>query len=120
MGFDIIRRVRQWLSPPHPTFQSRASRNRVLDFLNEEQKRAPKGFRLNLGSGSQRIDLKVINLDLFIGKGVDIQGDILHLPLKNETVETIVCTGVLEHVSDPVKAVEQIYDVLKWGREKYF
>jgi SAM-dependent methyltransferase len=86
-----------------------------LDFLIEEQKRAPKGFRLNLGSGSQRIDLKIINLDLFFGNGVDVQGDILHLPLKNETVETIVCTGVLEHVRNPVKAVDQIHDALKCG-----
>jgi len=107
--------VRKWLSPIHPTFQSRKSRNRVLDFLSQEQARSSDGFRLNVGSGAQRFDLKVYNLDLFFGEEIDIQGDLLNFPIKDETIDTIVCTGVLEHVSDPFKAVDEIYKALKFG-----
>jgi len=115
MGINIFSRFREQVSPIHPTFQSRKSRNRVLDFLSEEQVRAPDGFRLNVGSGAKRFALKVYNLDLFFEVEIDIQGDLLNLPIKDETVDTIVCTGVLEHVSDPNKAVDEIYKILKFG-----
>jgi len=114
MGINIFSRFREQISPIHPTFQSRKSRNRVLDFLSEEQVRAPDGFRLNVGSGAKRFALKVYNLDLFFEVEIDIQGDLLNLPIKDETVDTIVCTGVLEHVSDPNKAVDEIYKILKF------
>jgi SAM-dependent methyltransferase len=115
MGFNIINQFRKLLSPPHPTYQSKDSRNRILKFLSEEQIRSPGGFRLNVGSASRRPNLEMINLDLFIGDEVDIQGDLLNLPLKHEIFDTIVCTGVLEHVSDPYKAVDEIYKTLKFG-----
>ncbi len=102
MGLNIFNRFREWLSPIHPTFQSRKSRNRVLDFLSEEQARSLDGFRLNVGSGAQRFDLKVYNLDLFFGEEIDIQGDLLNFPIKDETIDTIVCTGVLEPCRRPV------------------
>ena len=59
--------------------------------------------------------MKIINLDIFLAKEVDIQGDLLYLPIKNESLETIACQGVLEHVIDPHKAVKEIYKVLKFG-----
>jgi len=62
----------------------------------------------------------MINLDLFKGDEVDIQGDLLNLPIKNEAIDTIVCTGVLEHVSDPYKALEEIYKILKFDGSVFF
>jgi len=53
-------------------------------------------------------------LDLFTGPEVDIQGDLLHLPIKDESIDTVLCAGVLEHVSGPNKAVQEIYRVLKF------
>jgi len=119
MGFNTFNQFRKLLSPPHPTYQSKDSRNRILKFLSEEQIRSPGGFRLNVGSASKRLNLEMINLDLFIGDEVDIQGDLLNLPLKHEIFDTIVCTGVLEHVSDPYKAVDEIYKTLKFGGRIY-
>ena len=115
MRFGISNRLRKLLSPPHPTWQSRRSRNRVMRFLGEEQVRSPAGSRINIGSGSRRFSTKMLNLDLLEGKDVDVQGDLLHLPIKDESVDTIVCTGVLEHVSDPPQAVGEIYRILKYG-----
>jgi SAM-dependent methyltransferase len=115
MGHFKFSQFRKWLAPPHPTWQSKKSRNRVFQFLNNEKIRSPHGLRLNIGSGSRRLDTETLNLDLLAGEELDIQGDLLHLPIKNEIVEAAVCTGVLEHVSDPHKAVEEIYRALKFG-----
>lgn len=37
------------------------------------------------------------------------------LPLRSRSVHTIVCTGVLEHVSDPARAVGEMHRVLQTG-----
>lgn len=85
-----------------------------------EEARSPDGPRLNVSSGSRRFNPKMLNLGLFLGRNVDIQGDLIHLPIKDESVDTIVCTGVLEHVSDPHKAVEEIYRALSAGERSFW
>jgi SAM-dependent methyltransferase len=105
----------KWFKAPHPTWQSKKSRNRVGLFLQNEELRSPGGFRLNIGCGDQRLVVKAFNLDLVVGTEVDIQGDLLRLPIKDESVDTIVCTGVIEHVCEPDAAVKEIYRVLKSG-----
>jgi SAM-dependent methyltransferase len=120
MRFDFFKPFRRLLSPIHPTYQSKASRNRVLGFLTEELKRSPGGHILNVGSGDSKFDFKVINLDLFVEKELDIQGDLLDLPIKGGTMDTILCTGVLEHVSNPPKAIEEIYRALNFGGRAFF
>ena len=112
--------MHQIITPPHPTYQSRESRNRVFKFLSEEKKRSPHGLRLNLGSANRRYNLKMINLDLFKGEEVDIQGDLLDLPFSDEVADTILCKGVLEHVSEPSKALKEIHRVLKFGGRVFF
>lgn len=109
-----------WLDPPHPTWQSRESRNRAVEFVKQERLQSPRGIILNLGSGARRLSQKTFNLDLFSAEGVDIQADVLNLPIKTESVEAIVCTGVLEHVRDPRLAVQEICRVLKPGGRSYF
>jgi SAM-dependent methyltransferase len=108
-------RWRQWLAPPHPTWQSRSSRNRVQVFLGGEELRAPGGVKVNVGSASRRFGVKILNLDTNSAEDVDVVGDLLHLPLKPASVDTLVCTGVLEHVSDPYQAAAELYRVLKFG-----
>lgn len=115
MGIDIYNRFRSFFSLPHPTFQLKESRDRILKFLSEENDRSPGGYRLNIGSGGRRFDMKVFNLDLFLTEEIDIQGDLLNLPIKDETIDTVVCTGVLEHIRKPDTAVQEIFRVLKCG-----
>jgi SAM-dependent methyltransferase len=45
----------------------------------------------------------------------DIIGDIHQLPLKNNSVEALICMAVLEHVKDPVKACREMHRVLEPG-----
>jgi SAM-dependent methyltransferase len=120
MELNIFARFRRYIYPPHPTFQSRQSRNRVFDFLAEEQLRTPNGIRLNVGSGGRVFEFGVLNLDLILSNKVDIQGDLLNLPIKAKSVDTIICTGVLEHVSDPAAAVDEIFRTLKTSGKVFF
>lgn len=45
----------------------------------------------------------------------DIVGDIHHLPFADNSQEAILCLAVLEHVENPIKAMQEIYRVLKPG-----
>lgn len=45
----------------------------------------------------------------------DIVGDIHALPMEADSQEAILCIAVLEHVHNPIVAVEEMYRVLKPG-----
>jgi len=45
----------------------------------------------------------------------DIKADICDLPFKDNTYDFILCNHVLEHISDDVKAMQEIYRILKPG-----
>ena len=45
----------------------------------------------------------------------DIVGDIHHIPLQNESVDAIFCLAVLEHVKDPIRAMDEMTRILKPG-----
>lgn len=45
----------------------------------------------------------------------DIVGDIHAIPLPDASVDGIFCLAVLEHVQNPIKAVEEMYRILKPG-----
>jgi SAM-dependent methyltransferase len=46
---------------------------------------------------------------------IDIVSDITSIPVGNGTFDAIVCTEVLEHVPDAVKAVEELCRILREG-----
>lgn len=45
----------------------------------------------------------------------DIVGDIHNLPFSDQSIDAIICIAVLEHVENPLKAMNEIYRVLKPG-----
>lgn len=49
----------------------------------------------------------------------DIVGDIHKIPLPSDSVESIICLAVLEHVENPLKAMEEMYRVLKPGGQLF-
>lgn len=53
--------------------------------------------------------------DIQPGPNVDAVTDIHHLPFDNDSVGTVVCLEVLEHVHDPLRAVREIHRVLQPG-----
>jgi SAM-dependent methyltransferase len=79
-----------------------------------------QGTVLDVGAGKspyrsffKNID-KYIKLDNHNYPGIDIASDITKkIPLKNDSVDSVVCFQVLEHISEPQKAVNEIHRVLK-------
>ncbi len=80
-----------------------------------------KGVVLDVGPGrpARYADLftfdKYITLDIDKDKSPDIVADVQNIPLKDESVDSIVVTGVLGDVENPPRAMEEFYRVLKRG-----
>ncbi len=60
-------------------------------------------------------DPRYINLEYSAYDEPDIYGDALALPFKSESIDLVYCAAVLEHVTDPQRAVDEMYRVLKPG-----
>jgi SAM-dependent methyltransferase len=56
-----------------------------------------------------------VGCDIQPGTNVDLVTDIHRLPFRDQSVGTVVCVEVLEHVHDPIRAVEEIRRVLVPG-----
>lgn len=70
---------------------------------------------INLGSGTEDMKREIINVDCYPYRGVDVVADVMNLPFKDQSVDMIVCTSLLEHVPEPEKALAEIGRVLKVG-----
>ncbi len=81
-------------------------------------------LRLDLGK-SNRVDKKNAWLNEYVKKvdykimdvvpdyNPDIVGDIHNLPFSDNSKEAILCLAVLEHVEDPIRAMKELYRVLR-------
>jgi len=76
------------------------------------------GWRiLNAGGGSRNLQeqLKkatIVSLDIKNPGDLGIVGDIHSIPFPDNSFEGVICTQVLEHVADPLKACSEMYRVL--------
>lgn len=61
----------------------------------------------------EKVDYKI--LDPVPDYNPDIVGDIHNLSFASETKEAILCLAVLEHVENPIKAMDELFRVLKPG-----
>ncbi len=71
------------------------------------QKNLKKFKHLFLGSNYRSFDIE--------GTGAQIVGDIHNIPIPNNSEDAVICNAVLEHVFDPIRAVREIYRILKPG-----
>jgi SAM-dependent methyltransferase len=79
-----------------------------------------QGLVLNAGSGIRSLGTgdkvnRVINIDISFKSGVDITGDLHEIPLKKNSVDTVINIAVLEHVRHPWLVIQEFYRVLKPG-----
>jgi SAM-dependent methyltransferase len=70
---------------------------------------------LSVGGGPLRPHPELVNLNIGPFPNVDIVADAHSLPYADNSVDSIYCEAVLEHLVDPVRAVEEMYRVLKPG-----
>lgn len=76
-----------------------------------------KGLILNVGSGSRPLKLGPYHLltDIDLSFPIHFASDAHCLPVKDETMDTIVNVAVLEHTAYPWKVVAEFFRVLKPG-----
>lgn len=84
-----------------------------------------KAMVLNIGSGgtiAEQIEgnlpdqtIKVTSTDIDPDRNPDVVDDLVNSNLPNHAYDCVICAEVIEHVVDPVKAVENLYRVLKPG-----
>ncbi len=70
---------------------------------------------LSIGGGPGRENPRVINLNIDAFDSVDLVADGTNLPLADESMDTVTCNAVLEHVRNPADLVAEMARVLKPG-----
>ena len=95
------------ISPVYP--------DKIFNYFLKEYVEGKDVLCINIGSGNSRVHKKVYNLDIFAYDNVDIVCDIEELPFKDNSIDIIINSAVLEHVRDPQQVIKEIYRVLKPG-----
>lgn len=67
----------------------------------------------NIGSGNKTLDNKVVNIDLFQYKNVDIVSDATKLCIKDDCVDLVINEVNIEHIYDYKKVVSESFRILK-------
>ncbi len=70
---------------------------------------------LSVGGGPTRPHPKLVNLNLGLFPNVEVVADAHHLPYADNSVDAIFCEAVLEHLHDPVQAIQEMFRVIKPG-----
>lgn len=88
-------------------------------FKEKLEELAKSNIVYDIGGGAQPQNKdrfkKYIIVDMNPEYKPDIVADIQNLPFQDNSLEAILCLSVLEHVSNPFRAVEELYRVLKSG-----
>lgn len=89
-------------------------RDRMKEFLDAH---VPQGKILDIGSGPWPYPKEhfknVTTLD--VQPPADVIGSILDLPFDDASYDCIICLETLEHVTNPLRAMDEVYRVLKPG-----
>ena len=74
------------------------------------------GYTLDIGCANSPYAVffpNRVGLDIKEGSGVDVIGDVNHLPFEDNKFDNVLCTEVLEHLRTPQQALAEIKRVLK-------
>lgn len=87
----------------------------------EKNSKYIKGIVLDVGAGHYsryqkffKYD-KYIKMDINHAEHVDVVGSVDSIPLQDESVDSVVCTQVFEHIKYPDKGASEIFRILKKG-----
>ena len=104
-------RIRNAIKPPSIVYDE--DRARQFSWIYDTQ--GENTLVLSIGGGPGRENPRVINLNIDAFDSVDLVGDGTNLPLVDESMDTVTCNAVIEHVADPTSLVSEVHRVLKPG-----
>jgi SAM-dependent methyltransferase len=88
-----------------------------IDFFNQKGIKlldvAPDDFLL--GKVFSKVDIDYISIDIAPARNPSQIMDIINLEFENNTFDALICLHVLEHIPEDMKAMEELYRVLKPG-----
>lgn len=99
-----------------PDYRKRSS---VTGFERVIASKPDDALCLSIGGGPQRPHPSLTNLNAGPFPNVDIVADAHHLPYADGSIDAIYCEAVLEHLSQPVRAVQEMHRALKKGGEAF-
>jgi SAM-dependent methyltransferase len=70
---------------------------------------------ISVGGGPTLVHPRLLNLNLFLLPNVDVVGSAYALPFRDESVDSVYCEAVLEHLEQPQEAVAEMHRALKLG-----
>lgn len=92
---------------PSPIWQADPPLARTVDDLPDG------GVVLDLGAGGRQIKAGIVAVDFIPFPNTDVVCDIHALAFEDASVDSVICTGTLEHVRDPGRVMDEIHRVLK-------
>jgi SAM-dependent methyltransferase len=79
-------------------------------------RRLPEKARIaDLGAGGRRITPDTFTIDLLSGPDTDLSCDLHDIPLPDGSFDCVFCTGTLEHLEEPLRALAEIRRLLRSG-----
>jgi SAM-dependent methyltransferase len=106
---SVPQRVMAFLFRDYRTKASRDAFDKAIASASDD------ALCLSIGGGPDRPHPKLVNLNIGPFPNVDIVADAHELPYADKSVDAIYCEAVLEHLENPVKAVEEMFRILKPG-----
>ncbi len=75
-----------------------------------------EGARIvDLGAGGRKISPRTVCVDFLPLSNTDLVADVQRLPLRDDSVDAVVATGLFEHVEDERALIAEIHRVLRPG-----
>lgn len=112
---------------PSQRIWTKKSKKLIKKILVENNPDEHNKYVLNMGSGNEKFFRKIysnynelIRIGLPHDGKIDIYGDAMDFPVKDDSIDLLLSSSVMEHIENPEKCAAEIYRIIKPGGKIYF